>query len=170
MKKNNYIRETENLIIVQTEKTEVQIEKESGKVYIIPMQIQKTGIHDRLLRELAYNLIRAGIHVLRVDLKDFKYNDNTLRLACGNRRYDLVFMYKGELYQCELKPAGKVMESRTWEQLKDMAKTAENLIFLVNKEEVEIAKQIQKEMKELWKMRIYSPEELLRKILEKGSL
>lgn len=170
MKRFNCVSETRDLIVVELANVEIRIRKDSGKIFVIPRCKTKERTHDKILRELANSLVNKGIQKIRVDLRDYEFNDPSLRLTCGKRRYDLVFYYRGKCYQCELKPPGKSWEARTWEQLRDMNLTAENLILIVPEDEVETAREIKRDEKKLWDMTIYSREELLKRISEGRSL
>ena len=164
MKRSNYVRETDERIIIDLPTVGLRIQKDTGDISIIPRQLKTSRTHDKILRELAVSMVLKGIEKIRVDLKDFEPNDPSLRLTAGNRRYDIVFCYNGKTYQGELKPPGNVWECRTWLQLNEMARTAENLILIVPLGDVEKAEEFRQEDKSLWKMKVFSYESLLKKI------
>jgi len=164
MKRSKYVKETPEMIEISGETFELRISKDTGEIWIFPRIKVSVRTHDKILRELATSMISQGVEKIRVDLKDFEPNDPSLRLTAGNRRYDIVFSHQGKMYQGELKPKGKVWECRTWQQLNEMSRTAENLILIVPPEDVEKAEEFKKEDKSLWKMKVFSCESLLKKI------
>ena len=91
----------------------------------------RESIHHKALFHYCQNLRQRGIVAYNVAHIDLPGLDKTLDLRRGRAYLDLVYRFRGKLYECELKTNREVGIDRTATHLAELAKHCENLIVLV---------------------------------------
>jgi len=87
--------------------------------------------HNQALFTYIQQLQKKGVTQFNVDHIAIAGTDRRLSLDRGKARLDLVYVYKGKTYECELKTSREVGLDLTAQQLKEFAKHCERLTVLV---------------------------------------
>lgn len=87
--------------------------------------------HNVALFGYIQQLRKKGVTEFNTDHIRIVGRDRMLSLARGKAKLDLVYHWRGKLYECELKTSREVGLDITAQQLMEMAKHCENLHLLV---------------------------------------
>lgn len=87
--------------------------------------------HNTALFAYLQQLIKQGVTSYNTDHLNLSGRDKTLSLTRGKAKLDLVYLYKGKTYECELKTNREIGLDLTAQQLTEFAKHCEHLIVLV---------------------------------------
>jgi len=87
--------------------------------------------HSQALFAYLEHLKKLGVIQYNVDHLNITGRDKTLGLKRGTAKLDLVYYFKGKIYECELKTSREVGLDITAIQLKQFVKFCERLIVLV---------------------------------------
>lgn len=87
--------------------------------------------HSQALFAYLEQLKKLGVTRYNVDHLNVVGRDKTLGLKRGTAKLDLVYYFKGKIYECELKTSREIGLDLTAIQLKQFAKFCERLIVLV---------------------------------------
>jgi len=98
--------------------------------------------HNKRLFNYARWLKDQGIERINCDHIYFDWLDRTLDLRRGTRELDIVYMKGSRIYECELKTSREIWLDVTAQQLKEFERHCENLIVLVQRADMETARQL----------------------------
>jgi len=87
--------------------------------------------HNTALFAYIQRLLKKGVTQFNTDHIAIAGRDRRLSLARGKARLDLVYIYEGRTYECELKTSREIGLDLTAQQLREFAKHCERLIVLV---------------------------------------
>lgn len=87
--------------------------------------------HNVALFVYVQQLRKQGVTQFNTDHIKIVGRDRLLPLARGKAKLDLVYYWKGKLYECELKTSREIGLDITAVQLTEFAKYCENLVLLV---------------------------------------
>jgi len=109
----------------------VSVSEGGRRVAFELFQDVRESIHHKALFHYCQGLRNRGIVRYNVAHLDLPGLDKDLDLKRGKAFLDLVYHYRGKLYECELKTHREVGIDRTATHLAELAKHCENLIVLV---------------------------------------
>jgi len=87
--------------------------------------------HNTALFTYVQQLLKKGVTQYNTDHIAIAGRDRRLSLTRGKARLDLVYIYEGRTYECELKTSREVGLDLTARQIREFVKHCEKLIVLV---------------------------------------
>lgn len=87
--------------------------------------------HNTALFAYLQHLIKLGVTQFNTAHLNLSGRDRSLALKRGKARLDLVYIYEGETYECELKTNREIGLDITAIQLKEFVKYCQHLVLLV---------------------------------------
>jgi len=87
--------------------------------------------HNQALFTYLQHLKKQGVTQFNLDHLAIAGSDRRLSLIRGKAKLDLVYVYQGKTYECELKTSREVGLDLTAQQLTELAKHCEHLVVLV---------------------------------------
>lgn len=87
--------------------------------------------HNQALFTYIQQLQKRGVTQFNTDHITIAGSDRRLSLNRGKAKLDLVYIYEGKTYECELKTSREIGLDITAQQLREFAKHCERLIVLV---------------------------------------
>lgn len=87
--------------------------------------------HNAALFTYIQQLLKRGVTQFNTDHITIAGRDRRLRLNRGKARLDLVYIYEGKTYECELKTNREIGLDLTAQQIREFVKHCEHLIVLV---------------------------------------
>lgn len=87
--------------------------------------------HNTALFIYLQHLLKTGVTRFNTDHLNITGRDKRLDLRRGKAKLDLVYVFKGRTYECELKTNREVGLDVTAQQLRELSKFCERLVVLV---------------------------------------
>jgi hypothetical protein len=117
----------------------VTISRDGRSIRFDLYQDVRESIHHKALFSYYQNLRKRGIVQINVDHLDIPDLDKSLSIIRGKARLDMVYYYRGKIYEVELETHRQIGLDQTRIQLQELVKHCENLVVVVPRRDMENA-------------------------------